>query len=147
MCVSRGGQRTSNSWGAAPTASPNFSPFLNTTKVGICFFRYQKRDGETCQEDTHSPDANLLRDLFVSVNIDLVEVDGCVFFGELFEYGTDDSAWTTPGCPKVKDGDLVLADLMTDWPEGWRSDVSSPEDLKRDSDETNSRSGGIAQER
>ena len=147
MCVSRGGQRTSNFWGAAPTDSPNFVPFLKTMKVGICFIPCQKRDREICQEDTHSPDANFLRDLVVSVNIDLVKVDGWVVFGEFFEYGTDDSAWTTPGCPKVKDGDPVLADLMTDWPEGWRSDISSPQDLKRDNDETNSRSGGIAQER
>jgi len=110
-------------------------------KVGICLIRCQKRDRVSCQEDTHSGDANFLRDLVVSLNIDLVEADGWVVFGECFEHGTDGSAWTTPGCPKVKDGDLVLVGLMTDWPEGWRSDISSPQDLKRDNDETNSRSG------
>ena len=87
-------------------------------KVGICLIRCQKCDRVSCQEDTHGLDASFLSGPLVIINIDLVELDGWVDFGECFEHGTDNSAWTTPGCPEVKDGDLVLVDLTTDWPEG-----------------------------
>jgi hypothetical protein len=116
MCIYREGQRTCNCPGLAPTTSPTFPPLLKATKVGICPV-YQKRNRDSGQGDTYSPDTNFSRDVFGSVNIDLVEVDRWGLIGYFFEDGADNSARTTPGCPKVEDGDLVPVDLMTDWSE------------------------------
>jgi len=63
-------------------------------------------------EDAYSSNTDFLGDIAGLINIDLVEIDGWGLFGELFEDGADHSAWTTPGCPKVEDGDLVPGDLM-----------------------------------
>lgn len=88
-------------------------------KVGICL-AYQKHCRDSSQGDTYGPDANFCRDVIGFVNIDLVEVDGCDLVGECLEDRADDSARTTPGCPKVKDCNPVRpADLMTGWPERW----------------------------
>ena len=114
--MSRGGQRTCNSPGLAPTTLPTVSPPLKAMKVGICP-ACQKYNRESGQEDTYSPDTDFFRDVLRSVNIDLVKVDGWGLFGECFEDGADNSTRTTPGCPKVEDADLVLTDLMTGWSE------------------------------
>jgi hypothetical protein len=59
--------------------------------------------------DTHGADPDLLGDILGLIGVDLVEVSICAeLVRHLLENGRDDSAWTTPSCPKVKDGNTVL---------------------------------------
>jgi len=87
-------------------------------KVGTCP-ACQKRNQESGQGDTHSSDINFFRDVALRVNIDPVKVDAWEICGEFLEDGGDHSARTAPGCLKVEDAGLVLADLMTGWSERW----------------------------
>lgn len=60
---------------------------------------------------THSADSDLLGDGRGFIAVDLVEVGIWELFREFLEDGRDNSAWSTPGCPEVKDSDTVLCDL------------------------------------
>jgi hypothetical protein len=61
----------------------------------------------------HSTDADLLRDLFLFIYIDLMKLNSGVLWlsRELFKDGRDDSARTTPRSPKVNDDDFARVDL------------------------------------
>lgn len=109
--MSRGEERTCNCGGEAPTSSPTFAPPLKAMKVGI-LPACQNHNHESNERNTHGFNTNFLGDILGRVNIDLVELDGWGRFGDFFEDGADHPAWTTPVCPKVEDGDLVLADLV-----------------------------------
>lgn len=84
-------------------------------KVGI-WSACQKHSKMAGGEDTYSSDANFLSDVTRFVNIDFVELDGREPIGEFFEERADNSAWTTPSCPEVEDGNLVLVYLMVHQP-------------------------------
>ena len=74
-------------------------------------------DGLALVEDDkggHGLDADLGRDLFLRIDVDLVEVD-LVAGGrvrDLLEDGADDPARTAPGSPEVNDDGLVAFDLF-----------------------------------
>ena len=109
-----GEERTSSWSGRAPTTgSPNLFPFLNARKVGILSTR-QSHERGSGRRDAYGSDTSFLGDVTEGITINLVEADGCVLcqVGELFEDGADRPAWSTPGCPKVDDNDLVLGDLL-----------------------------------
>lgn len=62
-------------------------------------------------ERTHSTDTDFLTDLLGGIDVHLVELYIGELVGELLEDRADDLAGSTPGCPKVENGDLVLANL------------------------------------
>jgi len=61
-------------------------------------------------ESGHSFDTGFPGDVREGIDIDLVKIDGWGFAREFIEEGADRFTWTTPGCPKVEDSDLVPVD-------------------------------------
>lgn len=51
----------------------------------------------------HRPHAQLLRDIGTLVDVDFIEADVWVCFGELDEFGGDSFARAAPGCEAVYD--------------------------------------------
>lgn len=60
---------------------------------------------------TYRADTGFLTDLFLSIDIDLVEADIGELASKLLKYGRDYSAWATPGCPEVDDNGFVTVNL------------------------------------
>ena len=111
--MSKGEQRTSNGWGSAPTTLSTSVPFLKAIKEGICPVR-QKRNRESGQGDTCSPETNFLNDVRDPTDVDSAKVDGWDPFGDFFEELADHSAYSAMrGDHKVEDADLVPTDLTT----------------------------------
>ena len=90
-------------------------------KVGI-WSACQKHRRGFGGRDTYRPDTNFFSDGSGVINVNLVKLDGWELSGEPFEDGADESAWATPCCPEVEDGDLVPIDLITNWPQKKRVD-------------------------
>jgi hypothetical protein len=63
---------------------------------------------------THRPNANLLRYLFLSVDVYFAELDALNTIGQLLKYRRDDSAWTAPRCPEVDENGLPRVNLSRD---------------------------------
>ena len=61
---------------------------------------------------TYGANIHLLRDLWLCVDVDLIEGDIGVHGGVLLEDGADHPARPAPSCPKVDDDGLVLFDLL-----------------------------------
>ena len=64
--------------------------------------------------DAYRTNTNFLADSFRRVDVDFVELDIGELLRELLKDRANDPARATPSCPKVEDGDLVLANLCVD---------------------------------
>lgn len=100
--------------GLAPTSSLTFFPCLKTANVGICESSQHSHLLKKPGTIAYSTDANLLRDRFLFIYIDLIKLDFSVvlsIFRQSLKDGRDNFAGATPRSPKVNNDDFARIDL------------------------------------